>query len=129
MILAGMMREDKNSWICDMAETYNIYDYTRVPVKTLGILSAGLRENSRIRQKLEGIKADPDTIILAKIYDVVNTILWTKTKDAEKGRNQPKSFAQMFIDSGEPEPAHYANGAEFEKARKELIEKIKGAKQ
>ena len=129
MILAGMMREDKNSWICDMAETYNIYDYRRVPVKTLGILSAGLRETSRIRQKLEGIKADPDTIIMAKIFDVVNTLLWTKTKDAEKGRNQPKSFAQMFIDTGEPEPSSYANGAEYEKARAEIIKKIKGAKQ
>ena len=127
MILAGMIHEDKNAWICDMAETYNIYDYTRVPVKTLGILSAGLREDSRIRQKLEGIKANPDTIIMAKIFDVANMLLWTKTKDAEKGRNQPKSFAQMFIDSGEPEPVHYANGAEFEKARAEIIKKIKGA--
>ena len=127
MILAGMIHEDKNAWICDMAETYNIYDYTRVPVKMLGILSAGLREDSRIRQKLEGLKADPDTIIMAKIFDVVNTILWTKTKDAEKGRNQPKSFAQMFIDSGEPEFSSYANGAEFEKARAEIIKKIKGA--
>lgn len=129
MILAGMIREDKNSWICDMAETYNIYDYTRVPVKTLGILSAGLRENSRIRQKLEGIKTDPETIIMAKIYDVVNTILWTKTKDAEKGRNQPKSIAKMFIVSDEPEPASYANGTEYKKARAEIIKKIKGAKQ
>lgn len=128
MILAGMIREDKNSWICDMAETYNIYDYTRVPVKTLGILSAGLRENSRIRQKLEGIKADPETIIMAKIYDVVNTILWTKTKDAEKGRNQPKSFAKLFL-ADEPEPASYASGAEYKKARAEIIKKIKGAKQ
>ena len=127
MILAGMIHEDKNSWICDMAETYNIYDYKRVPVKMLGILSAGLREDSRIRQKLEGIKADPDTIIMARIYDVVNTILWTKTKDAEKGKNQPKSFAQRFIDSGEPEPAYYANGAEFEKAKVEIIKRIKGA--
>ena len=127
MILAGMIHEDKNAWICDMAETYNIYDYTRVPVKMLGILSAGLREDSRIRQKLEGLKADPDTIIMARIYDVVNTILWTKTKDAEKGKNQPKSFAQKFIDSGEPEPSSYANGAEFEKARAEIIKKIKGA--
>ena len=127
MILAGMIHEDKSSWICDMAETYNIYDYKRVPARQLGILSAGLREDSRIRQKLEGIKADPDTIIMARIYDVVNTILWTKTKDAEKGKNQPKSFAQRFIDSGEPEPAYYANGAEFEKAKVEIIKRIKGA--
>lgn len=127
MILAGMIHKDKNSWICDMAETYNIYDYTRVPVKMLGILSAGLREDSRIRQELEGIKANPDTIIMAKIFDLVNALLWTKTKDAEKGRNFPKSFARMFIDTGEPEPSHFANGAEFEKARAEIIKKIKGA--
>lgn len=129
MILAGMFHEDKNSWICDMAETYNIYDYTRVPVKMLGILSAGLRENSRIRQKLEGIKADPDTILMAKIYDVANTLLWTKTKDAEKGKNRPKPLAQLFIESDEPEPTSYASGAEYEKARAEIIKKIKGAKQ
>ena len=127
MILAGMIREDKNSWICDMAETYNIYDYRRVPVKMLGILSAGLRDDSRIRQKLEGIKADPDTIIMAKIYDLVHILLWSKTKDAEKGRNYPKSFAKVFIDSGEPEPTAFANGAEFEKARAEIVKKIKGA--
>lgn len=127
MILAGMIHEDKNSWICDMAEYYNIYDYTRVPVKTLGILSAGLREESRIRQKLEGLKANPDTIIMAKIYDLVNLLLWSKTKDAEKGRNQPKPFAKLFLESDEPEPASFANGAEYEKARAELVKKIKGA--
>lgn len=127
MILAGMIAEDRNALICDLAETYQIYDYERVPAKTLGILAAGLRENSRIRQKLEGIKAAPDTIIMAKIYDLVNIMLWSKTKDAEKGRNYPKSFAKVFIDSDEPEPTAYANGAEFEKARAEIVKKIKGA--
>ena len=127
MILAGMIREDKNSWICDMAETYNIYDYRRVPVKMLGILSAGLRDDSRIRQKLEGIKADPDTIIMAKIYDLVHILLWSKTKDGEKGRNYPRSIAKTFLESDEPEPTAYANGAEFEKARAEIVKKIKGA--
>lgn len=128
MILAGMIREDKNSWICDMAETYNIYDYKRVPVKMLGILSAGLREDSRIRQKLEGLKAPPDTIIMAKIYDLVNILLWSKTKDAEKGKNYPKSFAKMFLETDEPEPTSYATGADYEKARAEIVKKIKGAK-
>lgn len=128
MILAGMIREDKNSWICDMAETYNIYDYRRVPVKILGILSAGLREDSRIRQKLEGLKAPPDTIIMAKIYDLVNILLWSKTKDAEKGKNYPKSFAKMFLETDEPEPTSYATGADYEKARAEIVKKIKGAK-
>ena len=98
MILAGMIREDKNSWICDMAETYNIYDYKRVPVKMLGILSAGLREDSRIRQKLEGLKAPPDTIIMAKIYDLVNILLWSKTKDAEKISKPPISICFNVID-------------------------------
>lgn len=129
MILAGMLATDRNSLICDLAETYNIYDHTRVPVRKLGILCAGLRENSRIRQKLEGIKASPDTIILARIYDLVNIILWSKTKDAEKGKNYPKSFAKVFLESDEPEPANYSSGAEYEKARKKLIERIKGAEQ
>ena len=80
-----------------------------------------------IRQKLEGLKASPDTIIMAKIYDLVNLLLWSKTKDAEKGRNQPKSFAKLFLVSDEPEPASFASGAEYEKARAELVKKIKGA--
>jgi len=128
MTLAGMIREDKNLWICDMAETYNIYDYKRVPARQLGILSAGLREDSRIRQKLEGLKAPPDTIIMAKIYDLVHILLWSKTKDGEKGRNYPKSFSKMFLETDEPEPTSYATGADYEKARAEIVKKIKGAK-
>ena len=131
MTLAGMIAEDRNALICDLAETYQIYDYERVPVKTLGILAAGLREDSRIRQKLEGIKASPETIILARVHDLVNAILWTKTKDAERGKNFPKSLAALFMEDNETESkaAHFATGEEYEEARRKIIEKIKGAEQ
>lgn len=131
MTLAGMLAEDRNALICDLAETYQIYDYKRVPVKTLGILAAGLREDSRIRQKLEGIKASPDTILLARVYDLINVLVWSKTKDAEKGKNFPKSLALLFMEEDEEESkaAHFSTGAEYEEARKKIIEKIKGAEQ
>ncbi len=124
-----MIATDRSALICDLAETYHIYDYTRVPVNTLGILCAGLREDSRIRQKQGGVKASLTTILTAQIYDMVSILVWMNTKDGEKGRNQPKPFAKTLIDDDEPKTASFATGAEYEAARKKIIEKIKGAEQ
>lgn len=131
MTLAGMLALDRNALICDLAETYNIYDYKRVPVKTLGILAAGLRDTARIRQKAEGVKASIDTLILARILDVVSVLLWAQTKDAEHGRNYPDQFVKTFMEHEEQEPEHAAfrTGKEFEKARNAIIQKTKGAEQ
>lgn len=46
-----MVAEDEHALICDLAETYGIYDYHKLPARTVAILATGLREDSRIFMK------------------------------------------------------------------------------
>ena len=41
MALAGIIAHYESDVICDLAETYQIYDYKRVPGRLLGTLVAG----------------------------------------------------------------------------------------
>ena len=41
-----MMALDREALLCDLAETYGIYDVRALPVSTLAVLASGLRENS-----------------------------------------------------------------------------------
>jgi len=123
MALAGMIALDRNALICDLAETYQIYDYRRVPGRLLGILATGLRDDSRIKQKINGVKTNDTNMILANILDGINLLLWTKTKDAEKGINQPGSIAEtLFVK--EREEVMFETPEEFEKERQRLITEI-----
>ena len=49
-----MIATDENALLCDLAETYGIFDFNALPVETLAALSFGLRENSRIKRKMSG---------------------------------------------------------------------------
>lgn len=59
------------------------------------------------------------------IFDKVNLLLWTKTKDAEKGINRPHSLvnAWLGIEKSEKENLSFKSGEDFERARREIIEK------
>ena len=63
------MEFDEAALICDLAETYHIYDYRSLPAKLVATLSAGLRENSRIKMRMAGAPASQETILLATIAD------------------------------------------------------------
>lgn len=121
---------DKSALICDMAETYHIYDIMRMPARVVGVLASGLREDSRIIQKISGINTNVDTLLLAKILDCFNVWLWSHTKDGEKNRNRPKSYAEQ-IASGpkEPETEVFTTPDDFEARRAEILKKIQKEKQ
>ncbi len=87
-----MVREDETALICDLAETYGVLDWRALPLRTVAALSAGLRDNSRIKLKLAGLNADQDTLLLAAAVDRLSLLVWAKTKDAEKGLNRPTSI-------------------------------------
>ena len=69
MTLVSMIRMDETALICDFAETYHIYDYRAMPLRTVAALAAGLRRNSRIMIKMSGVGVDPDTLLLAAAVD------------------------------------------------------------
>lgn len=64
-----MIKAGEQELICDLAETYHIFDYRSLPVSLVATLCAGLGDNSRIIKKLRGEKYPRDLVILAAIAD------------------------------------------------------------
>lgn len=93
-----MIVSDEAALICDLAETYHIYDYRSFSPLEIATFSVGLRENSRIKLKISGQKYPLETILLASAVDKLAFILWSKTKDAEHGRNKPDSILEKLLE-------------------------------
>lgn len=103
-----MIEEGEDELICDFAETYNIYDYRSFPIELIATLANGLRSDSRIRMKLSGEK-DVNFMtnrLMIMLYDRINWIAWSRSKDGQDGINRPESIYSIVYDS-EPD-------AEFE---------------
>ena len=118
-----MINFDEESLMCDLAETYQIYDYKQLPLPTVAVFSCGLSENSRIKMKLSSQQASLDTILLAGIKDALSLILWSKTKDGVKGINEPKSILEIITGQKTKEKSDivFNSGEDFEKYRNELL--------
>ena len=107
MILAGMIRTDETALICDMAETYGVFDWKALPIRTAAALAAGLRDDSRIKMKIMGMPADRMTLLAAMAVDRLSFLAWAKTKDAERGENRPESILLKILGSGKQEKQEY----------------------
>ena len=122
-----MINLDEESLICDLAETYQIYDYKRLPLQLVSVFSCGLRENSRIKMKLSQQTASIDTMLLAGITDKLSILLWTQTKDGQKGKNRPISILEKVLNlpKKRKEEVAFASGEEFESTRNALLQNLK----
>lgn len=118
-----MIALDEEAFICDMAETYHIFNYRELPGRLLGTLAAGLRDDSRIKMKANGVKAGTDTLLLANVLDVVRYLLWAQTKDAEKGRNKPKCIAEQFYAKKKVDHSHDLSPNQYEQIRNRILSK------
>lgn len=119
-----MLHEDETAVICDLAETYHVLDYRALPLKTVAALASGLRENSRIRMKLSGMKVSTDTMLAAATVDRLSMLIWAKTKDGEIGRNRPESILDKLTAEdtrSDEEYKAFDSPEEFMQARKELL--------
>lgn len=118
---------DRDALVCDLAETYGILDYKALPVPLLATLSSGLRDTSRIKMRVNGMRATTDTLMLAAAVDKLATLVWFKTKDAQRGRNRPESLVGMLL--GEPTVNRpvigFANAADFEAAKARILGEVK----
>ena len=114
---------DEDALICDLAETYHIFDYKALPVKLLATLSVGLRENSRIQMKLNNAKIPFDMIVSIAQFDALNWLRWSKTKDAEKGRNMPQSLLKTVMGESDADDniTVFDSAEEYERRRAEII--------
>lgn len=86
------MAADADALLCDLAETYGIFDYRALPVQTLATLAAGLRDDSRIKMRLSGVKVAKNEMLLAAAVDRLSLLVWMQTEDGRQNRNRPKSI-------------------------------------
>ncbi|MEQ7274627.1 DUF5361 domain-containing protein [Enterococcus thailandicus] len=119
-----MIQIDEEALICDLAETYHIYDYRQLPVSTVAVFSCGLKQDSRIHMKLNNQQVPLDTLLLASISDKLGLLIWFKTKDGQKGVNRPTSISESLTNSTKQEKSEivFNSGEEFERVRQGLIE-------
>ena len=109
-----MIALDEEALICDFAETYHIYEMETLSVEYAAILAAGLRDDSRIKLKASGLKVDTQTLLLARIADSTTLNVYAKTKDAQHGRNYPKSLVEVLTRDENKDLRAFASGAAFE---------------
>lgn len=90
-----MLAYDRSALICDLAETYHIYDYKALPVLTLAALASGLRPDSRIKLKLSGITEVSSEVLLIQIFDILQLMRyqWFATKK----ESPPKLLSDSLI--------------------------------
>ena len=127
MILAAMLERSEDSLICDLAETYHIYDMRRFQASYIAILAAGLREDSRVMMLFSGNKIRPSLLLQAASLDKLALLWWAETKDGQKNRNRPESVVESLTkENKQPEePAIvFESAEEFNKAREEMLRRI-----
>lgn len=122
-----MIATDEDALICDLAETYSIYDYRRLPLKMVAVFSFGLKDDSRIKMKLNCMEVPFETMLLASAVDRLSTLVWQQTKDGMDGKNYPLSIVAMLTNAQTNKEnsnvTSFATGEDFMKERERLLKK------
>lgn len=110
-----MIRLDREALICDLAETYHIYDMRSLPARRVATFAVGLREDSRIKKKISGIEYPYQELLLARIADKLSALLWCYGLYGDEDR--PPSIFDAMIGRAREEPKSefkgYGSGADF----------------
>jgi len=120
-----MIATDEGALICDLAETYRIYDYKSLPVHLVATFSVGLRENSRIKMKMSGAKVPLETIILAMMADRLGNVIWSLSEDGRKGINRPPQLVEVLTGierKNDSDILSFTTPKAYEEARRKLLE-------
>lgn len=127
MILAAMLERSEDSLICDLAETYHIYEMRSFRASYIAILAAGLREDSRVMMLFSGNKIRPSLLLQAASLDKLALLWWAETKDGQKNRNRPESVVESLTKENkqtEEPPIVFESAEDFNKTREEMIRRI-----
>lgn len=91
--------------VCDMAETYRVFDWRALPLRLAATLAAGLPGDSRSMRKLAGTEYSTQTLLLASAVDNLALLVWLNSSDGQKGVNRPKSIVAAL--TGQKEQSEY----------------------
>ena len=82
--------------ICDLAETYGIYDYKAMKPSLVATLAVGLPESSRVIRKYSKISLTVDQMLMSMLLDSLNGLIWGL--GGKKSAKKPKSMLKMLLD-------------------------------
>lgn len=118
-----MLAEGRSELICDLAETYHVLDMKAYPPFLIATLAAGLRPDARIIMKITGRKLPDEDSVITLIFDRLNWLCWTKTKDAERKKNLPESLyeARTGMKKTKQKTSGFSTPEEFERRKKEIL--------
>lgn len=94
-----MLSVDRDALLCDLAETYGVYDLRALPVQTLAVLSFGLRSDSRIMMKLAGMTYIPPVVLMASICD--NITMFRHNLLASEHDKLPRLYTDAILGKAE----------------------------
>ena len=121
-----MISRGEEELICDLAETYNIYDYRILPAQQLAIFANGLKSDSRIMVKLSPYTIPLRDVLLASLIDEIRAFRYSFSKDAKAGSNLPEMLVRAFQRNPEKQKSKvmaFDSPADFEKRIEELRKK------
>lgn len=118
-----LLRDYKKEIACDLAETYHIYNYRDFKPSYIYVLVEGLKSDSRFKMALKNQKVDDLTLLNAKAVDLLSLLVWSKTPDAQAGRNRPKSLVDILLNDSEAEKEGFDSEEEFMKEREKFLRK------
>lgn len=124
-----MIQTDEDALICDLAETYGIFDYRQLPVDQVAVFAFGLRDDSRIKLAMTNSKVPFETFLLAGVLDRLSALVWFKTTDGQKGINKPLMVAEELTcktKAKESKEMIFDSGKDFEEYRQKILDKIGG---
>lgn len=118
-----MIKTDEDALICDLAETYHIYDYKQLPLIKVAVFSYGLKDDSRIKMVMNDQNISLENLLLAGISDKVGLLLWMNSKDGQKNKNRPTPLLEILTGGGKKsdDTVVFHSGEDFERKRQELI--------
>lgn len=118
-----MYRADRDALLCDLAETYHVYDFRALPVSTLAVLCFGLREDSRIKMQMAGLNHIPNQALFVNMTDTLQLIRYQLF--SKKSESKPTLFTDRLLNNiKESDVVLFDSGEAFEKARQKIIEGV-----
>lgn len=118
-----MVSQNEDALVCDLAETYRIYDWRSLPARVVARLAAGLREDSRIITELSGQSVRVPIMLQAMMVDGIHMVAWLLSDDGKHGRNRPESVLAALTEkkSGKDDVIGFESPDAFEEARRRIL--------
>ena len=111
--------------ICDLAETYGIYDYKAMKPSLIATLAVGLPDASRVMRKFSGVSLTIEQMLLALIVDGINVGVWQRS-GSKKSKRPQSIFQKLTQKEKKDELMVFQTPEAFEAWRNKKMEKYNG---